>query len=73
MWWPITHMVAPKEAALSCTECHGPKGRLAKVTGFYLPGRDRAAGIDILGWGLVLLTLFGVAVHGIYRIFARRS
>ena len=73
MWWPITHMVAPKEAALTCTECHGRQGRLAKVTGFYLPGRDRGAGIDIFGWGLVLLTLCGVAVHGIYRIFARRS
>ncbi len=26
MSWPINHMVAPKEQALSCTSCHGKKG-----------------------------------------------
>ena len=71
MWWPITHMVAPKEEALACTECHAPKGRLARVAGFYLPGRDRGNGLDWFGWGLVLLTLCGVAVHGAYRFFSR--
>ncbi len=24
MYWPINHMVAPKEDALKCTDCHGP-------------------------------------------------
>jgi octaheme c-type cytochrome (tetrathionate reductase family) len=28
MYWPITHMVAPKEKALGCTDCHGEGGRL---------------------------------------------
>lgn len=31
--WPITHMVAPKSAALRCADCHSPGGRLAKVPG----------------------------------------
>lgn len=26
MYWPINHMVAPKEMALKCTSCHGIKG-----------------------------------------------
>jgi len=73
MWWPITHMVAPKEQALACTECHAPKGRLATVKGFYLPGRDHGNPIDWFGWALVLLTCGGVSVHGIYRVIAGRS
>ncbi len=28
MWWPLSHMVAPKERALGCTDCHGAKGRM---------------------------------------------
>jgi len=32
MSWPITHMVAPKEKALACTECHSKAGRLAAST-----------------------------------------
>lgn len=28
MYWPINHMVAPKEQALKCADCHGDKGRL---------------------------------------------
>lgn len=28
MYWPITHMVAPKSAALQCSDCHGANGRL---------------------------------------------
>ena len=28
MWWPTTHMVAPAEEALQCTECHSDNGRL---------------------------------------------
>ena len=73
MWWPITHMVAPKEQALTCTECHAKNGRLAGVKGFYLPGRDRSRVLDFLGWGLILLTLCGTGVHGGYRYLASRS
>jgi len=28
MYWPLSHMVAPKEKALACNECHGDKSRL---------------------------------------------
>ncbi len=40
MSWPITHMVAPKEKALACVECHSKNGRLAGIEGVYMPGRD---------------------------------
>ena len=72
MWWPITHMVAPKQEALGCTECHSGNGRLAGLKGFYLPGRDRGWGLDKFGWGLFLLTVCGVTVHAAYRFLAKR-
>jgi hypothetical protein len=28
MYWPINHMVAPKEKALKCNSCHSKEGRL---------------------------------------------
>lgn len=28
MYWPLAHMVAPKERALGCDDCHGPGGRM---------------------------------------------
>ncbi len=28
MYWPLSHMVAPKEQALSCDACHGSSGRM---------------------------------------------
>ena len=28
MYWPLSHMVAPKEKALSCTDCHGERSRI---------------------------------------------
>jgi octaheme c-type cytochrome (tetrathionate reductase family) len=28
MYWPITHMVTPKEKALGCAECHGDSRRM---------------------------------------------
>jgi hypothetical protein len=60
-------MVAPKEQALTCVECHYRNGRLAQVPGFYLIGRDRGTGIDAIGFGMVLLTLLGVGIHGYLR------
>ena len=45
--FPITHMVAPKENVVSCTECHTSKGsRLANLGGFYMPrpGQGQMAG-----------------------------
>ena len=29
MFWPLSHMVTPKEQALTCSDCHGPNGRLS--------------------------------------------
>jgi octaheme c-type cytochrome (tetrathionate reductase family) len=40
MLWPINHMVAPKEDALGCADCHAKGGRLSGVAGFDAPGSD---------------------------------
>jgi octaheme c-type cytochrome (tetrathionate reductase family) len=71
MYWPINHMVSPKEQAVSCAECHTrDNGRLAKLTGFYLPGRDQNKALDFIGTWLFFLTVFGVFGHAIVRILA---
>ena len=68
--FPTTHMVAPREDVLSCSECHIKEGgRLASLSGFYMPGRDSSRLIDSLGWILVLGSLVGVIMHGLGRIF----
>ena len=72
MHWPITHMVAPAEDALSCGSCHARDGRLAALTDFYLPGRDRNLSLDRTGWTLVLLTLLGSLAHGAGRFVSTR-
>lgn len=68
MYWPITHMVAPKEEALACHECHSRNGRLQHLSGFYLPGRDTTPWLDKFGWLAVLATLLSVAGHGGLRM-----
>jgi octaheme c-type cytochrome (tetrathionate reductase family) len=36
MYWPLTHMVAPAENALQCTDCHGENGRMDwQALGYY--------------------------------------
>jgi len=68
--YPTTHMVAPKENVVGCTECHiRENGRMANLTGFYMPGRDHFGLLDALGWVMVLGALIGVVVHGLGRIF----
>ena len=67
-----THMVAPKEKALSCTECHSKDGRLAKLGGFYMPGRDGNKALNFIGWAAVILSILGVMGHGAGRIVSRR-
>ncbi len=66
-------MVAPKDKSLSCVECHAKNGRLAKLTGFYMPGRDASAAVDLLGSGAVAFTFFGVLGHGALRIIRRKK
>jgi len=72
MTWPITHMVAPKQDALACRQCHQENGRLQAITDIYMPGRDNTPLIDRIGWTLALLTLIGVLLHGAIRIFMSR-
>lgn len=70
MYWPINHMVAPKEETVSCAECHtSTDSRLASLTNFYMPGRDREQIIDLLGAILVWGSIIGVVIHGGIRIF----
>ena len=64
-------MVAPKDKAVACTECHTSQdSRLANLKGFYMPGRDRVKWLDIMGWMAVLSALAGVVLHGIGRFFS---
>ncbi len=71
MYWPVNHMVAPKEDALQCAACHTrDNGRLAKLTGFYLPGRDHNAILDKLGGALLVIALLGVLIHAAARFVA---
>lgn len=67
MYWIISHSVAPIEKALSCQSCHQDQGRLENVRGFYLPGRDKHALVDTLGFLVVGFSLMGVTLHGIGR------
>lgn len=68
-FWPITHMVAPKEAALACQECHAKQGRLAEIKGIYLPGRDANHWVDLFGMLGVGSALLGVFLHAGLRLF----
>nr|HQU88579.1 cytochrome C [Denitromonas sp.] len=68
MLWPITHMVAPKDKAVGCHECHTNGGRLAGIDGVYIPGRDHNPWLDRLGWLAALAALLGVTLHAIARV-----
>jgi hypothetical protein len=69
--FPTTHMVAPKDNVVACTECHTREnGRMAGITGVYIPGRDRIGVLHTLGLVIVLGSLAGVCLHGLGRIFA---
>jgi hypothetical protein len=70
--FPITHMVAPKDDVVACTECHtGKDSRLANLEGFYMPGRDSFKWLDLFGWMAVLGGLAGVVLHGFGRLFTK--
>lgn len=73
MSWPITHMVAPKEKALNCVECHSRQGRLQDIAGIYIPGRDRSEWLDRAGYSLAGLALLGVLGHGTLRLVTRKK
>jgi octaheme c-type cytochrome (tetrathionate reductase family) len=70
---PVSHMVSAASDALSCRDCHTrDNGRLAGLTDFYMPGRDRHPWIDGFGKGIILLALLGVFAHAISRIIISR-
>ena len=73
MSWPITHMVAPKEDAVSCVQCHKEEGRLKDVPGIYMPATGSTPILDTLGFLAALLTLIGVLIHGGIRIIQSRK
>ena len=73
MSWPITHMVAPKQDALACDQCHSRSGRLKDIGGIYIPGRDHNRLIDLIGFALAGITLIGVIGHGIGRYISNRK
>ena len=56
-----------------CSQCHSRgNSRLAGLTGFYLPGRDRNRAVDLLGGMAVLGALAGGLAHGAARIVTWR-
>ena len=71
-YFPTTHMVAPKEASLQCAQCHMDDGRLAKLEGFYMPGRDHNGIVDGIGWIAVIGSIVGVGGHGLLRVISRK-
>ena len=76
MNWFITHMVAPKEKAVPCGECHtkSADGRLAALKDFYMPGRDAKPWLDFIGWAAIVMAILGGLAHAAVRIaIARRS
>ena len=75
MNWFITHMVAPKEKAVPCQECHtrAADGRLAAITDIYLPGRDTKGWLDLLGGLMIAGAIGGGVLHGGIRIATRRK
>ncbi len=73
MYWPLNHQVSPADKALKCIDCHTRnKSRLASLTDFYLPGRDRSVLLDNIGVATIILALIGVIVHSILRRILQR-
>lgn len=72
-YWPITHMVAPKEDSLACESCHAKNGRLTDVDGVYLPGRDSSRWLDLIGIIAVISTFIGILGHALIRLFSPKG
>jgi hypothetical protein len=66
-------MVAPKEKAVGCNECHTTGGRLDNIQGVYIPGRDANQWVNLIGWLAAGGTLAGVMLHGLVRIVRRKN
>ena len=73
MYWPVNHMVSTKELTVQCNECHSrEESRLAGLNDFYMPARDYSEIIDTTGISIILITIFGVFIHGTIRILSSR-
>ncbi|WP_319773773.1 tetrathionate reductase family octaheme c-type cytochrome [Breoghania sp.] len=68
MYWPITHMVAPKEDALKCGQCHSKDGRLSDVPGLYIPGAAPFSDATKIGLGILLFVIVGLLGHMVVRL-----
>jgi hypothetical protein len=69
MFWPVNHMVSTKDKALQCTDCHDRNNsRLAALKDFYMPARDYSPFVENTGIGIIIITFFGVIIHGSIRI-----
>jgi octaheme c-type cytochrome (tetrathionate reductase family) len=66
-YWPITHMVAPKEKALACDSCHTDQGRLDSVEGMFIPGRNETPWLDRILWYILGAVVLGILGHALIR------
>ena len=74
MYWPLNHQVSPASQSLKCVDCHTRNdSRLASLTDFYLPGRDRSTFLDGFGIIAIIGAIVGVIVHSILRRYLRRK
>lgn len=73
MYWPTTHMVAPADEALDCQACHAKDGRLANLSGVFMPGTGSEGLVGLLGKLMFVMALLGVLGHGALRIFTARK
>lgn len=72
MTWPVNHMVAPKDKAVGCAECHTRNNsRLAALTDFYMPGRDHNATLDAIGIWVLVGTAAAISVHATARVIIK--
>lgn len=73
MFWPITHMVAPKEDALACDACHIKNGRLeALKTSVYMPAAQVSTA-SLVGVLLLGATLFSILGHVVLRLLGKST
>ena len=74
MFLPVSHMVSTSDKALQCNDCHTRhNGRLAGISGAYIPGQSRHAAIDHFGIFLLLMSLAGIVVHASARYYSHKK
>jgi octaheme c-type cytochrome (tetrathionate reductase family) len=74
MYWPLNHMVAPKENVVKCSECHTrDNSRIGNLKDFYMPGRNYNATVEIFGAAAIIISLLGVGIHASVRIISKKK